>query len=242
MASSVRGRSHFVFETLCLVCAVCLSHACGDIPPETPPPPLPARPMQVSSENGPHPLFQASDLGLLESDDRDRWQRVDDILDDLKISDGSVVADIAAGGGWFSDRLSRRVGPTGLVYAEEIQQTMIQAMTRRFQVENITNVRIVQGTPTDPRLPPNALDAVVIVNSFRDIDQPVPLLEKIRTSLNRRGLIGIVEFTAGDGGPGPDASERVAPDTIISAAASANLHLIAQHAVPPFEYLLVFGR
>jgi ubiquinone/menaquinone biosynthesis C-methylase UbiE len=225
-----------------LACALCLCGACADVPPDTPPPPLAAKPMQASSENGQRPLFQASDLGLLESDDRDRWQRVDDILDDLKISDGSVVADIAAGGGWFSDRLSRRVGPAGLVYAEEIQSSMIQAMTRRFQVENISNIRPVLGTPTDPHLPADGLDAIVIINSFHDIDQPVPLLEHLRAALNRRGLIGVVDFTPGGGGPGPDADERVAPETIIAAAAAANLHLIAQHAVPPFEYLLVFGR
>ena len=225
----------------CAIFAACAS-ACVDLPPDTPPPPIPTKPLAASSENGQRPLFQASDLGLLESDDRDRWQRVDDILDDLKISDGSVVADIAAGGGWFSDRLSRRVGPTGLVYAEEIQQSMIQAMTRRFQVENITNVRTVRGTPTDPNLPANALDAVVIINSFRDIDQPVPLLQRLRASLNKRGLIGIVEFTPGGGGPGPDEAERVQPDAIVSAARDANLHLIAQYPVPPFEYLLVFGR
>jgi len=221
--------------------SACIVASCADVPADVPPP-LPARALQASSENGPRPLFQASDLGLLESDDRDRWQRVDDILDYLKISDGSVVADIAAGGGWFSDHLSRRVGPTGLVYAEEIQQTMIQAMTRRFQVERLTNVRPVLGTPADPRLPIGVVDAVVIVNSFRDIDRPVPLLDRLRGALNKRGLIGVVDFTAGDGGPGPAAEERVAPDTVIAAAASARLRLVAQYPVPPFEYLLVFGR
>jgi ubiquinone/menaquinone biosynthesis C-methylase UbiE len=229
-------KSLFVF---CLI-AACTVSACADVPSDTAP--LPARPMQASSENGPRPLFQASDLGLLESDDRDRWQRVDDILDYLKISDGSIVADVAAGGGWFSDRLSRRVGPTGAVYAEEIQPAMIQAMTRRFQVENVTNIHFVLGTPTDPRLPAGTVDAVLIVNSFHDIEEPVPLLEHISEALNRRGLIGIVDFTPGGGGPGPDASERVAPDAVISAAASASLHLVAQYPIPPFEFLVVFGR
>jgi SAM-dependent methyltransferase len=229
------------FRLMFCAVAACVFGACANVPPDTPPP-LPARAMQASSENGQRPLFQASDLGLLESDDRDRWQRVDDILDDLKISDGSVVADIAAGGGWFSDRLSRRVGPSGLVYAEEIQQAMIQAMTRRFQVENISNIRPVLGTPADPGLPAGAVDAIVIVNAFHDIDQPVPLLEHLRTALIPRGLIGVVDFTPGDGGPGPAAGERVAPDTIMAAAAAANLHLVAQYPIPPFEYLIVFGR
>lgn len=187
-------------------------------------------------------MFQATDLGLLEFDDRDRWQRVEEILDDLNISDGSIVADIAAGGGWFADRVARRVGPAGVVYAEEIQPAMIEAMKRRIQVENITNIQPVPGTPVDPHLPAGAVDAVLIVNAFRDIDMPVPLLENLRRALNRRGHIGVVDFTPGGGGPGPAAGERVAPETIIAAAEAANLHLQARYPVPPFEFLLVFGK
>ena len=60
-------------------------------------------------------LFPPSDLGLLESPDRDLWQRPDQIMDAMGIADASVVADIGAGSGWFTIRLARRVGPQGLV-------------------------------------------------------------------------------------------------------------------------------
>jgi SAM-dependent methyltransferase len=219
-----------------IVVGALLTTACSAAPP---PPPAASRPAPQHDE-GTRPLFQASDLGLLESDDRDRWQRVDEILDDLNISDESTVADIAAGGGWFSDRLSRRVGPKGVVFAEEIQQTMIEAIRRRIQVENLGNIRPILGTPTDPHLP-SPVDAVVIINSFHDIEDPVPLLRNLRAALNRRGLIGIVDFTPGGGGPGPDA-ERVTPEAIIAAAKAADLRLIGQYQLPPFEFLLAFGK
>ena len=170
------------------------------------------------------------------------FRSVEEILDALNISDGSVVADIAAGGGWFSDRLARRVGPAGIVYAEEIQPTMIEAMKRRIQVENITNIQPVLGTPVDPHLPAGRVGAVLIVNAFRDIDSPVPLLEHLRSALDRRGLIGVVDFTPGGGGPGPAAEERVAPEAIIAAAEAAHLRLQARYPLPPFEFLLVFGK
>jgi SAM-dependent methyltransferase len=222
--------------------AACLSAACSAAPVQPPASSSSSTPEPAGAEKAKHPLFQAADLGLVESDDRDRWQRVDEILDNLRISDGSVVADIAAGGGWFSDRLARRVGPAGIVYAEEIQSTMIQAIARRVQVESLTNVQTVLGTPVDPRLPIGAVDAVVIVNAFHDIDAPVPLLEHIRRALNGRGLVGVVDFLPGGGGPGPAADERVAPETIMAAAKAADLRLIARYPVPPFEFLLVFGK
>src|SRR3970040_2316849 len=86
-------------------------------------------------------LFPPSELGLLEGPDRDAWQKPDQIMDALGIADGSVVADLGAGGGGFTIRLARRVGPNGVVYAEDIQRQMIEAITRRVQREGLNHVR-----------------------------------------------------------------------------------------------------
>src|SRR6187455_3446917 len=75
--------------------------------------------------------FGPEELGLLEGPDRDDWQQPDLVMDRLGISDGSKVADIGAGGGWFTVRLARRVGPNGVVYAEDIQRLMLETIDRR---------------------------------------------------------------------------------------------------------------
>src|SRR5215203_3401272 len=77
------------------------------------------------------PLFSPEQLGSLEGPDRDAWQRPDQIMDKLLIAEGSTVADLGAGGGWFTMRLADRVGPNGKVYAEDVQSQMIDAITRR---------------------------------------------------------------------------------------------------------------
>src|SRR5512139_444783 len=76
-------------------------------------------------------LFRPEDLGLLESADRDTWQKPDQIMDSLGIADGAHVADVGAGGGWFTVRLARRVGPNGVVWAEDVQTEMLEAIKRR---------------------------------------------------------------------------------------------------------------
>ncbi|MCC7124152.1 MAG: class I SAM-dependent methyltransferase, partial [Acidobacteria bacterium] len=91
-------------------------------------------------------LFPPQDLGLLEAPDRDLWQRPERIMDQLGIVEASVVADIGAGSGWFTIRLSRRVGPQGIVYAQDVQQGMLNAITRRVQREGQANVRTILGT------------------------------------------------------------------------------------------------
>src|SRR6188508_515511 len=69
-------------------------------------------------------LFPPQELVLLEAPDREQWQKPDLIMDALLIAEGSVVADLGAGGGWFTAQLSARVGPNGIVYAEDVQPAM----------------------------------------------------------------------------------------------------------------------
>ena len=83
---------------------------------------------QTQQQGGIHRLFPPSDLGLLDAPDRDLWQRPDQIMDAMGIADASIVADIGAGSGWFTIRLARRVGPRGLVYAEDVQKEMMTAL------------------------------------------------------------------------------------------------------------------
>jgi ubiquinone/menaquinone biosynthesis C-methylase UbiE len=186
-------------------------------------------------------LFAPLDLGLLEGPDRDQWQKPDQIMDTLLIAEGSVVAEIGAAGGWFTMRLARRVGQNGKVYAEDIQPEMIEAVNRRAQRENLTNVKPILGTARDPRLP-GGLDAVLIVEVYREMDDPLELLRKVAQSLKPKGRIGIVDFTPGGGGPGPAPEERVSPEVEIRTAEAAGLQLIKREEVPPFMFLLVFGR
>jgi ubiquinone/menaquinone biosynthesis C-methylase UbiE len=186
-------------------------------------------------------LFAPLNLALLEGPDREQWQKPDQIMDALGIADGSIVADLGAGGGWFTTRLARRVGPNGLVYAEDIQPEMIEVIGGRIQRENLLNVRTVLGTAKDPRLP-RGIDAVVIVDAYHEMEDPVALLKNVEQSLKPQGRIGVVDYNAGGGGPGPPPDERVAPEAVIKAASAAGLQLISREAVPPFQFLLVFKK
>lgn len=208
------------------------------------PPQKPAPPPQPRQRR----LFPPQDLGLLSAPDRDDWNKPDVIMDALGIADGARVADLGAGGGWFTIRLARRVGPNGVVYAQDIQTQMIEAINRRVQQEGLVNVRTILGTPTDPRLPTGELDAVLIVDAYREMDEPArpqvmqELLQRIARALKPTGRVGIVDFLPGDGGPGPAAEDRVKPETVIATVEASGLRFQARENVPPFQYLLVFGK
>jgi len=186
-------------------------------------------------------LFPPEDLALLEGPDRDAWQRPDQIMDKLMIAEGSTVADLGAGGGWFTVRLARRVGPNGLVYAEDIQPQMIDAIQRRVSREGLMNVRTILGTAADPRLPP-ALDAILIVDAYHELTEPVTLLRNIAAALAPNGRLGIVNFKPEGSGPGPPLAERVEPRGVIRDTETAGLKLLAHETFLPFQYLLIFGK
>ena len=185
-------------------------------------------------------LFPPEDLGLLEGPDRDAWQRPDQVMDALQIGEGSVVADLGAGGGWFTVRLARRVGPNGRVYAEDIQPEMIGAIQRRVQREGLRNVTTVMGTAVEPRIPEGAVDAVLIVDTYHEMEQPVILLRNLARTLRPNGVIGIINFKKDGGGPGPAMDERVEPAKVIADAKAAGLELKRRDDLR-YQYLLTFG-
>jgi ubiquinone/menaquinone biosynthesis C-methylase UbiE len=185
-------------------------------------------------------LFRPEDLGELEPMDRAEWQNPDRIMDTLGVGEGVVAVDLGAGSGWFTIRLANRVGPNGIVYAEDIQRQMIDSITRRVERLGLKNVRTVLGTTNDPRLPLGAVDAVLIVDSYHEMEQPVALLKNVARSLKPDGRIGIVNFTKDGGGPGPAIEERVDPERVIADARAAGLELQSRPNFLKYHYMLVF--
>jgi len=186
-------------------------------------------------------LFRPEDLGQLEGPDRDAWQRPDQIMDALGIGDGSAVADLGAGGGWFTVRLARQVGPNGVVYAEDIQREMIDAIGRRALREGLHNVRTILGTAKNPKLENLSLDAVLIVDAYHEIEDPKAILANTAKGLKPTGVIGVVDFKSDGGGPGPEMDERVDPEKVIEDARAVGLELRKREHFLRYQYLLIFG-
>ena len=187
-------------------------------------------------------LFPPEQLNQLEGPDRDEWQQPDRVMDALGIADGSRVADLGAGGGWFTERLAHRVGPNGIVFAEDIQPAMIEAIERRKKSRSLANVRPSLGTAEDPRLPAG-LHAVLMVDTYPQLQNPIGVLKHVAKSLTANGALGIVDFKPdGGGGPGPLKEERLDPQVIVRDAATAGLVLRRHETFLRYQYLLVFGK
>ena len=202
--------------------------------------------VRVSAQQATPPrLFPPTDLSLLETPDRAAWQKPELVMDALRIAERATVADVGAGSGFFTVRLARRVGPNGVVYAEDIQQPMLESIKRRVSREGLNNVVTRLGTATNTNLPKGALDAVLVVDVYNqdvgDEASRIRLLRHLADTIKPQGRIGIVNYRPGEGGPGPEPKVRLDRTVVEAEVRAAGLRVL-DHVTLPFQYLLVVGK
>jgi SAM-dependent methyltransferase len=188
--------------------------------------------------NRPTSAPYAGDLSIFEYPDRDKKLHVDRVMDLLGVLPGKVVADIGAGSGWFTVRAAARVGPSGMVYAEDINPKSIEYITQRAAREKLNNVRPVLGIVADTKLPRNAMDAVLILKTYHEFAQPVLLMEKLRLSLKSGAKVGIIDRN-GDG-----TDHGVLPDVVEREMEQAGFRRIAKYDFTKSDgqdYFLIFA-
>ncbi len=139
---------------------------------------------------------QAADW--LERPERAEEEQTETLVNQLKVKPADTVADIGAGTGYFSRRLAPRVGPKGAVLAVDIQPEMLDLLNRNMAEAAVTNVRPILGSLTDPKLPPNSVDLVLMVDVYHEFDHPWEMMRAITRSLKPNGRVVFVEFRAED--------------------------------------------
>jgi len=125
--------------------------------------------------------------------DRDTWQRADDIIDLLKIQEGSTVADIGCHEGYMTIKLSGEVMDKGIVYAVDVEQGKLDLLKKHLADRKMSNVRLVKGDYDNPKLPTNSLDAAIILDTYHEMDDHDKILEHIKASLKNGGRLILCE-------------------------------------------------
>ncbi len=188
-----------------------------------------------------HRVFNPFYLFYLDARSRDAWQQPERVLDALALAPGAVVADVGAGSGYFSERLARRVGPGGLVYATDVQPEMLARLRERVAERALANVVVVAARFDDPSLPEACCDLVFFSSVYKEIDARVAYMQKVRRLLRPGGRVAILEFRPGAGGPGPDPADRLRPDRVVAELGAAGFELRDRHDFLPRQYFLVFA-
>jgi ubiquinone/menaquinone biosynthesis C-methylase UbiE len=125
---------------------------------------------------------------------RDQAHEVEQIASRLALRPGMTVADIGAGSGYDTLRLSKAVGPQGRVLAEDVTPQYLSELRSAVAAAGLKNVTVVLGEAGDPRLPPQSIDAAIMVHMYHEIQQPMALLAALAPAFKAGGRLGIEEL------------------------------------------------
>jgi predicted methyltransferase len=182
-----------------------------------------ASPVQADRITRPTSEPYTGDLSIFEDPNRAEKLQVERVMDVLQIKEGSSVADIGAGSGWFTVRAARRVGAAGTVYAVEINPDYLKHIAERAEREHLPNIRTVLGKEDDATLPARSVDSVLMLKTYHEIAQPIRLLARLREAMRPGALLGIIDRN----GRGDD--HGIDPKVVTAEAARAGFSLTNQY-------------
>ena len=169
---------------------------------------------------------------------RDGWQMPARVIEALRPSPGASVADIGAGTGYFSVRFARAV-PSGIVYAVDVEPSMLEHIRKRAIGEHLQNIVPVQASGTSPQLP-KPVDLVIVVDTYHHLPSRPTYFRELKKSLAPGGRVAIVDFRK-DSPEGPPPEFRFEADQIIGEMKQAGYRLDAKHDFLPRQHFLVFS-
>jgi ubiquinone/menaquinone biosynthesis C-methylase UbiE len=163
---------------------------------------------------------------------RDAWQKPDEVIALLGIRAGDRVADLGAGGGYFSFRLADAVGAEGRVYAVDVDEDMIRYLRRRAAKQGYANVEVVRAEPDHPGLPEGEIDLLFTCNTYHHLTDREGYFGAVLDVLEPAGRVAIVEYD--------DGKHATPRQVILDEMRRAGYRLEADHPILAYQSFLVF--
>jgi len=208
--------------------------------------PIGAQPIEAQTDRQqrhrvPADFMSYQGAAWLERADRVVEEQPQRVLEVMALEAGDVVADVGCGSGYYARKIAPLVVPGGRVYCEDIQPEMLEIMERLAAEEDVTGIESVLGTPSDPRLPADALDWVIIADVYHEMSDPAPMLAGIRRALAPGGQVALLEYRSEDGtGDQIKADHRMSVRQVLSEWKAEGFQLVALHEFLPSQHLFFF--
>lgn len=179
-------------------------------------------------------------IALLEDPARDAHQKPDEVLKALALRPGEAIADIGSGSGYFTLRLAEGVGPTGRVYAVDVDPEMVRHLNRRVRDAGLDNVRSVLADFDDPLLRDGSVDRFFVCDTWHHIEDQAKYLALMTRMLRPGGTVVMIDFKKEATPLGPPLEMRIAREDLVRQMKDAGFEVSAEHSFLPYQYFLVF--
>lgn len=204
----------------------------------------------LAQDDGRHPVsgrLYANTMSAAGAEWLDRPEREDEespkkAIALLGLKPGDVVADVGAGSGYFTLKMAGIVGPTGRVYATDIQQEMLDIIRAKMGSAPLTNVTLVLGTDEDPKLPAGTIDMALMVDVYHELHEPQAVLKNLRTALKPGGRLVLIEYREEDPAVPIQRLHKMSVQTARLEVEHEGFTLSRVVSDLPWQHLLVFTK
>ncbi|QDU63530.1 Ubiquinone/menaquinone biosynthesis C-methyltransferase UbiE [Planctomycetes bacterium Pan216] len=180
--------------------------------------------------------------GWLDRPERDKEEAPSKLLNALKLENGDVVADIGAGSGFYSFRIAPLVGPKGKVLAVDIQPEMLEIIRRRMKRRGIENIELVQGTASDPKLEPNSVDLILMVDVYHEFSEPWEMANAMVRALKPGGRLVFVEFRLEDPDVPIKLVHKMSEKQVLKEMSVQPLEWVGTLDILPRQHIVIFRK
>jgi ubiquinone/menaquinone biosynthesis C-methylase UbiE len=254
-APALQARHALARLTPLELCSLVARRAQATGPPPQSVPQLAPRPLyetrQIHDPNGTGKFYMGREIAQtmgpggipwLDRAQRETEEHPEVVIDALDLHEGEAVADLGAGSGFFTFRIAPRVGKTGKVLAVDIQDEMLETIRRRAVGANVTNVEEIKDTETDPELPANGVDLVLMVDVYHELSYPYEVMTKVRESLKPDGRVVFVEYRKEDPKVPIKEVHKMSVDQLDKEMEVVHLKRVRTVETLPLQHIVIFEK
>ncbi len=183
-------------------------------------------------------------VAMLDRKDRDAFQRPNEVMKALALKRGERVVDLGAGSGYFTLRAAKAVGKTGVVWALDIEQLLLDTIEAKMNHAKLTNIKLKLVKPDDPDLPPASADTILIVDTWHYVKDRGAYANKLKPALAPGGRVVIIDYTPKpfEERPwGPPPEQQLSRKMVDADMAAAGLKPKKVHDFLPEQYFVEYG-
>ena len=160
-------------------------------------------------------------------------------VDLLDLKKDMIIADFGAGTGYFTSKLARKCS---IVYAVDIQQEMLDLNAKQMRNKNINNVKFILGFTDRTGLPKNNLDLVILVDVYHELENPLEIMNDIKSSLNQTGKVALIEYRKEDPTVPIKPLHKMSVQQVVKEMSQVNLKLHSNIQELPRQHMLIFSK
>ena len=175
-------------------------------------------------------------------DNREQEEHCETLLKALKLQAGQVVCDMGCGNGYYTLPMAKLVGKKGRVLAVDIQPEMLHLLDLRAKDARVFNIKPIQSTVADPKLPEGEVDLILLVDVYHEFSHPEPMLAAMRKALKPTGRIALVEFRLEDPDVPIKLEHKMSKEQIMKEFPPNGFKLVGEFEKLPWQHVMFFGR